>query len=94
MLLKDVCKIKTNFKEANFWLQRKGSERTVGQPTKEFFSENIGIQVLDPMILPDFLYYYMQYLFSTGYWQRLSYGTLNLKNIRTEDVANLEIRRM
>ena len=41
MKLSDLCEIKTNFSDADFWLQRKGSVDTVGTPTKEFHSENI-----------------------------------------------------
>ena len=34
--LKDFCKVATNFEDADFWLQRKGSIDTVGTPLKEF----------------------------------------------------------
>lgn len=94
MRLKDVCEIKLNFPEADFWLIRKGSEKEVGKPTKEFSSENIGIKVIDENILvPDYLYYVMTYFHSAGYFNGISNGTLSLKNIRTEDVKNIKLRQ-
>ena len=45
MTIGDVCIFKTNFPDADFWLQRKGSEKTVGKPLKEFSEENIGVQI-------------------------------------------------
>lgn len=94
MKLKDVCEIKLNFPEADFWLTRKGSEKEVGRPIKKFSPENIGIKVTDENILvPDYLYYIMTYFHSMGYFNQLSNGTLSLKNIRTEDVKNIKLRQ-
>jgi choline kinase len=63
MKLEDLCEIKTNFPEADFWLDRKGSIDTVGKPIKEFSSERIGIKVIKTdVLLPDYLYYVMEYI--------------------------------
>ena len=92
MRLSDICEIKTNFGDADFWLQRKGSVDTVGTPTKEFNPENIGIKVIRTDILvPDYLYYILVYYQSIGYFSNISNGTLNLKNIRTEDIKNIRL---
>jgi hypothetical protein len=92
MRLSDLCEIKTNFGDADFWLQRKGSVDTVGTPTKEFNPENIGIKVIRTDILvPDYLYYILVYYQSIGYFSNISNGTLNLKNIRTEDIKNIRL---
>lgn len=92
MRLSDLCEIKTNFGDADFWLQRKGSVDTVGTPTKEFNTENIGIKVIRTDILvPDYLYYILVYYQSIGYFSNISNGTLNLKNIRTEDIKNIRL---
>jgi len=47
MTIGDICIFKTNFPDADFWLQRKGSEETVGTPLKEFYEENIGVKIKD-----------------------------------------------
>jgi choline kinase len=85
--VKDYCEVKTNFPEADFWLTRRGSITTVGKPSKAFNAESIGIKVTrTDLLLPDFLYYLMEYRFMGGYWKERATGTTNLVNIRTKDV--------
>lgn len=91
--LSKYCDIRTNFPEADFWLIRKGSEDQVGRPTKTFNPAHIGIKVTDhARILPAYLYYFMQYLHGQGLWKQHAHGTLNLKNIRTDDVRNIPVQ--
>lgn len=86
------CEIRTNFPEADFWLVRRGSENDVGRPTRTFGPEHIGIKVVDTdKIMPDYLYYFMQYLHGRGVWKPMAHGTLNLKNIRTDDVRSIPV---
>lgn len=92
MKLSDLCEIKTNFGDADFWLQRKGSVDTVGTPTKEFNPENIGIKVIrTDILLPDYLYYVLMYYKNVGYFSNISSGTVGLKNIHTEDIKNIKL---
>lgn len=93
MKLSDLCEIKTNFPEADFWLIRKGSEDTVGYPVKEFSPEHIGIKVIaTDILLPEYLYYAMLNLYNQGLFKNNSYGSLNLKNIRVDDVKEIRLR--
>lgn len=88
--LKDLAEIKTNFENADFWLWRRNTEDKVGSPTKEFNPEHIGIKVIrTDIMLPDYLYYVIQYLHSQGYFKQLSKGTTRLVNIKSQDVANI-----
>ena len=89
--LSEKAEIKTNFPDADFWIIRKGTENKVGSPTKEFNPEHIGIKVISDDLFPDYLYYAMQYIHSTGYYLPLSVGSLNLKNIKVSDVANIRL---
>lgn len=89
--LSEKAEIKTNFPEADFWIIRKGTENKVGSPTKDFSPEHIGIKVISDNLLPDYLYYAMQYIHSTGYYRNLSVGTLSLKNIKVSDVADIRL---
>jgi hypothetical protein len=90
MKLKHLCEIKTNFPEADFWLVRKGDEKEVGRPTKEFSPENIGIKVIETDVLyPQYLYYALMNLHSQGKFEEISHGTLRLKNIRVDDIKNI-----
>jgi hypothetical protein len=92
MKLKYVTEIHTNFESADFWLQRKGGDGTLGKPVKEFTKENIGVKVTrHEKVVPEFLFYLMEYVFNTGYWRKYAIGSTNLKNLRVEDVKNLEL---
>lgn len=92
MRLSDVATIKTNFPEAHFWLVRRGSLKTCGQPTREFNPEHIGVRVerID-LLLPDYLYAVLLHIHSTGQWEPLATGSLSLVNIRVSDVKKITL---
>jgi hypothetical protein len=88
--LSNLCEVKTNFPDADFWLQRKGSKENVGRPLKEYFPENIGIKVTRTDVLdPNYLYYAMMNLHNQGKFQQMCSGSLNLQHIRVEDVREI-----
>jgi len=92
MTLGDLCEFKINFPEADFWLVRKGSEKTVGMPTKDFDSERIGVKVIRTDILnPQYLYYMFMHLQQSGKFIPYAYGSLNLKNIRISDIKSIQV---
>lgn len=92
MKLSDAATIRTHFQEAHFWIVRRGSIERVGEPTRVFNPEHIGIQVtrLD-ILLPDYLYYAMMHVHQSGYWVGMAHGTLSLVNIRVFDVQRIEL---
>jgi hypothetical protein len=90
--LKDLASIATNMPNADFWLIRKGSDKTVGKPVKEFEPQRIGVKVVRTDILdPNYLYYMMMNLHNKGYFASIANGTTNLVNIKVSDVANVPI---
>jgi choline kinase len=90
--LKDLAKIATNMPDADFWLIRKGSDKTVGKPVTEFDPSRIGIKVVRTDVLdPKYLYYVMMHLHNQGHFARIANGTTNLVNIRVEDIANIPL---
>ena len=90
--LGDLCTIKTNFPNADFWLVRRSDRKNVGKPTKEFSPYHIGIKVTaTEQLMPQYLYYMMMHLYNQGYWNSRSMGMSNLVNIRTEDVKNIQL---
>jgi hypothetical protein len=92
MRLKDVCKFSVNNPDADFWLIRKGSADVVGTPTKEFSPEHIGVKVdRTDILVPDFLYYFFEYLVMSGKLKSLSRGTTNLQNITISDIGNIPV---
>ena len=94
MEIGDVCILKTNLAEADFWLQRKGSIDTVGKPTKVYYEENIGVKIRDEYqdkIDPNYLYYYFVYLYQKGAFKPFSRGSLNLQNIRVSEIKSIPI---
>ena len=92
MTLGDLCEFKINFPEADFWLVRKGSDKTVGMPVKEFDSERIGVKVIQTDVLdPQYLYYVFMHLQQSGKFIPLANGTLKLKNISIRDIKSISI---
>jgi len=90
--LRDVATVKTNFPDADFWLQRSGSVDTVGKPSRDFNPDSIGIKVTATDVLdPKYLYYVFMHLHQKGMWKQHTVGALKLVHIRTSDVANLGI---
>lgn len=82
---------KTNDPNADFWIQRKGGEDTVGTPHKDFRPESIGITVDSEQLVPDYAYYIFQHVQQNlGFWKQRAKGTLNLKNITLRDVKELQ----
>lgn len=92
MRLKDLCDVKTDFPDADFWITRKGEINSVGKPTKEFDPEKIGIKVVrTDLLLPDYLYYVFEFLVMSGGFATMASGTTKLKNITVDDVKNLPV---
>ena len=90
--LKDLAKIATNMPDADFWLVRKGSDKTVGKPVKEFDPSRIGVKVVRTDVIdPNYLYYAMMNLHNQGQFARLANGTTNLVNITVNDIANIPL---
>ena len=89
-LLKADFVVKTNYPEADFWLQWKGSEHNVGEPMRKFSKKTstIGIKAPEGMN-KEYVFAQLAALFRKGYWQIHSYGTLNLKHIRVDDVKKI-----
>lgn len=92
--LEDVCDVRTGFPEADFWVQRKGSERTIGTPKKTYGSEDIGVRVKDEYrgrISPTYLFYAIEHLHMTGGFEPMAVGSLSLKNLRTTDLRSIPV---
>ncbi|HCI4281968.1 TPA: hypothetical protein NO555_005353 [Klebsiella variicola subsp. variicola] len=93
MKLSDLATIRTNFPEADFWLIRRGSLKTCGQPVRDFNPEHIGVKVdRTDLLLPDYLYYSLMHLHSIKVWEQLATGTLSLVNIKVSDVRNIVLK--
>ena len=90
--LGDFVEIATNMDDADFWLQRRGSEQNVGKPHREFSEYDIGLYVQrGDIIQPTWLYYMMEHLWREGYWRQRSRGTLALQHIVVRDVKAIPI---
>lgn len=93
MTLGDLCTIKTNFPDADFWIVRKGTAKAVGVPTKEFSPEHIGVKVeRTDLLMPDYLFYVMQHIHNTGLYERNATGTLRLVSIRTDLIKAIPVQ--
>lgn len=93
MRLKNLAVIRTDFAGADFWISRRGSIETVGQPTRTFSPYHIGIKVeRTDLLLPDYLYYVFTHWHQIGHWQPLARGSLDLVHIQVDDVRNVELQ--
>jgi len=93
MKLSDLATIRTNFPDADFWLVRRGSLKTCGQPVRDFNPEHIGVKVVrTDLLLPDYLYYCMQHLHTSKVWEPMATGTLSLVNIGISDVRDIVLK--
>lgn len=91
-MLGDLCKIKINFPDADFWIQRNGSEDTIGSIVNEFNPDNIGIKVVDiDKLDPGYLKYALIYLKNAGYFKNQATGMLKLKHIRVDSISQIPI---
>ena len=96
MKLGQLCEIKYDMPQADFWLYARGSEKNLGMPIKDPDTKikKIGIKVKEEaktIIDPGYLYYLFMHLHNSKYWQNngLVYGSLELKNLRIEDIKNI-----
>jgi hypothetical protein len=90
--LKDVADIRLNFEDADFWIQRKGSAKSVGKPTSVFDPEHIGIKrTATDKLSSKYLQYVFEYLWMQGKFAQLAKGILNLVHINVNDVRNIPI---
>jgi hypothetical protein len=99
MRLADLCEIKFNMSDADFWIYARGAEKSLGLPTTDPDNneKKIGIKVKEEAkdkLDSKYLYYVFMNLNTTQHWQRngLVYGSLQLKNIRIEDVKNISLQ--
>tara|TARA_R110002110_G_scaffold3944_5_gene20543 strand:+ start:1454 stop:1933 length:480 start_codon:yes stop_codon:yes gene_type:complete len=97
-ILKSDFTIKTNFPDADFWLQRKGSDKTVGKPKEKYDEDamrlntaskhDIGIKVHGD-IDKEHVLEYLWNTYNKRHWEVHSYGSLNLQHIRVDDVKEI-----
>jgi hypothetical protein len=93
MKLSDVATIQTNYPDADFWIVRRGSLKTVGSPSYEFNPESIGIKVTrTDLVLSRYLYYCLLHLHQSGIWEPVATGTLSLVNFKVSDVKNIVLK--
>ena len=81
--LGDLCEIKVNFPEADFWLGNKFG--SIGVPTKTFSVNLIGIKVVaTDKLVPQYLYYWFEYIQGRGLFNDITV-------LRPSDVKTIEI---
>jgi hypothetical protein len=90
--LGDFVIVKVNDPDADLWIIRRGSIDKVGQPTRDFEKERIGIKITATETLDrGYLYYALLHLFNQGHWKGIATGTTNLVSIKTGDVLNIPL---
>ena len=88
----NIAQVKVNFPDADFWIVRKGSDSSIGKPTRAFSSEYIGIKITKKeVIIPDYLFYAITHLHNVGYFKRIAKGTLSLQHITLSDIKEIRL---
>jgi predicted kinase len=91
--LSDVADIRTGLTQADFWIQRNGSEHAVGKPVTTPMKDYFGVILRpDAGISVEDLMAQLHYLWRRGYYRPYAHGTLMLQHVRLKDVANTPIR--
>jgi hypothetical protein len=92
MRLKDVAKISTNMKDADFWIQRKGTPDTIGSVSKEYNKDSFGVKVeRTDIINPDYLFYAMMNIHLQGLYKNIGTGTTRLVSIKKNNIENIRL---
>lgn len=90
--LSAVVSIKVGDPEADFWIVRRGTPDSVGSVTREFNPEHYGVRVTRPdVMVPDYLYYALMHVHSSGAFKAMATGTLRLVNIRKQDILGIPL---
>jgi hypothetical protein len=77
--------------DADFYLQRTGDEKTVGTPKREGTADDLGIKVVrTDILLPDYLFYVMQYLHMQGVLKEIAVGSAT-KTITAKSVGEIPV---
>lgn len=88
--LSDILDIKSNFKDADFWIWRKHNP---GKPIREYHPEAIGIKIKEEyldQLDPRYLYYIFEYYNMSKFWEQYEVGSV-IKSIRISDIQNLPL---
>ena len=68
----------------HFWVQLKGNN--AGQPLRDKSPNSIGIRTDQDVLNPDYLFYTLSYLFTTGVFRRMLKGSV-IPYIRQGDIT-------
>lgn len=90
--LKDLVRVKLDDKNADFWIERRGSRRTVGKPSHEYGPHRFGVTVTArDALLPEYLFYMLEHIWNQGYFEACATGSTNLVNIRARDILDIPV---
>lgn len=93
MKLKDIVNLNIDNPAADFWIIRRGSDKQVGRPTREYSPEHIGVSVTRPdLVLADYLFYVFEFMANQGVFVKLAEGTTNLRTIKIRDLKNIPLK--
>lgn len=93
--LGELATVKIGLRDADFWLERRGTPEKVGKPTKQWGKERIGIRLTEAgrqVLLPTYLFYLLAYLHQQGVWRNVARGTIPLLCIGVRDVKGLRFQ--
>lgn len=91
--IKQIAHVSTNNVDADFWIIRRGSAKRLGEPTKDFSEYHFGLSVFNTDTMdPDYFYFLMMYIHSSGYYEPLARGSISLQHIVKSDIESITFR--
>ena len=97
LTLGELIDVGQNVKNPDFYFQRQGSPSSIGTVAKTLEEKTDswwGIKVKEEaggVILPDYLYYALMNIHSTGFWKSMARGETDLQSIRLEDLKSIPV---
>jgi len=90
VFLKDLVKMSVGMPDADFWIRRSGQLKSLGEPSKQFDPDKIGIKVTATNIIdPNYLYYVFMNLQNQGVFAQMATGSTGLQHIKISSLAKI-----
>ncbi len=88
--LGNLVKMSVGMPDADFWIRRSGQLKSLGEPSRQFDPDKIGIKVTATNIIdPNYLYYVFMHLQNQGVFAQMATGSTGLQHIKISSLAKI-----
>ncbi len=91
--LGQLITVRANLRDADMWIERRGTPGKVGMPTRTPGPHRWGVRVDRRDVLdPAYLYLLLEHLWRKGHFAHLAHGSTRLVNILMRDVTGIRVQ--